>query len=262
MKKVQKLLIILSVTLFFTGCLSSGIDIVVNKDGSGEIIQTFEVQKDYVGFVTQGTENPDPNMINKEELINRASQMGEGVRFVRVEPSRPDSPYAGYKAFYSFSDISKIRTTATPMTSPVEMEESDSDWIRFDFERGTIPTLTIISSSEKDEDYEDDDEQDYDSDEAEQTDEGMQEQMKQIYKTMHFWFKVRVNGRINDTNAAYSGNSEVVIMDMNFERIVENDDLFSHITSVNSSDLDSIRDQLEEIGVKIDDQEIIEISFK
>ena len=56
--------------------------------------------------------------------------------------------------------------------------------------------------------------------------------------------------------------SEVTLMDMNFEKIVENDDLFSHITSENSSDLDEIREQLEKIGVKVDDQEKIEISFR
>ncbi len=51
-------------------------------------------------------------------------------------------------------------------------------------------------------------------------------------------------------------------MDMSFEKIVENDEIFSHITSENSADLDEIRDRLESIGVKVDDQERIDISFR
>jgi len=261
MKKVFKILPLLITAILLSGCLSSGIEIVVNKDGSGEIIQTFQVQKEYMAFMNLGEETTDPNMINQKELSNRAVQMGETVRFDRVEPMAEDSLFAGYKAFYSFTDISKVRTTATPMTSPVEMEEDDSEWITFDFKKGGTSKLTVISSSGEEEEWESDSE-DFDAESAPEADDGMKEQLKQIYKTMHFWFKIKVNGNISDTNAAYSSNSEVIIMDMNFEKIVEDDELFSHITSENSSDLDEVRDQLEKIGVKVDDQEKIEISFR
>ncbi|MDA3810480.1 MAG: hypothetical protein PF518_09155 [Spirochaetaceae bacterium] len=261
MNKVFKLLTLLLAVFLLSSCLSSGIEIIVNKDGSGKIIQTFQVQQEYMAFMNLGDEVIDPNMINQQELVDRATQMGEGVRFEKVEPVKPGSSYAGYTATYSFTDISKVKTTATPMTSPVEMEEDESDWITFDFKKGGTSILTIMSSSNDDIDGEYDGEE-YESDETPDADEGMKEQMKQIYKSMHFWFKVKVNGDISKTNALYSSPSEVIIMDMNFENIVEDDDLFSYITSDNSSDLKSVRDQLEKIGVKIDDQEKIEISFR
>jgi len=263
MKKVLKLLPLLSILFLLSGCLSSGIDILVNKDGSGEIIQTFHVQKEYMGFMNLGEAAADPNMINKVELTNRAKSMGEGVTFTKVEPVAGNSPFAGYKAYYSFRDISKVKTSSSPMTTPGETVD-DSDWIRFDFKKGGTSTLTIISLSQEEE-Y-DGDGEDFGSDdgdfETEEADENMIEQMKQIYKTMHFWFKVKVNGNISNTNAVYSDRSEVTIMDMRFEKIVENDELFSKITSEQNSSIDEVRDQLEKIGVKIDDQEKIEISFR
>jgi hypothetical protein len=262
MKKIQRILPVISVLFLLSGCLSSGVEITVNKDGSGEIIQTFQVQKEYLGFMNLGDAATDPNMIDKAELANRAKTMGEGVTFRKVEPVSPNSSYAGYKAYFAFTDIRNVRTSATPMTSPGE-NVVESELIRFDFKKGGTSTLTMITQSVDDQ-YDEDD--DYDSDdedlEAEQVDDGMKEQMKQIYKTMHFWFKVKVNGNITDTNALYADQSEITIMDMKFEKIIENDALFTEMTSQKNSSLEEVRDQLEALGVKIDDQEKIEISFR
>ena len=261
MKKVLKLLPLMLGVIMLSSCLSSGIEIEVNKDGSGQIIQTFHVQKEYMAFMNLGEETTDPNMINRQELGNRARDMGEGVTFSKVEPAPEASPFAGYKAFFTFTDIRKIRTTATPMTTPGETVDA-SEWITFDFKKGNTSTLTIISASD-DEDYDEQDEySDSDSESSEEVDESMQEQLKQIYSTMHFWFKVRVKGNISNTNARYSTNNEIALMDMSFEKIVENDDVFSHITSDSNSDLDEIREDLERIGVKVDDQEKIDITFR
>ena len=257
MKKIQLILLITASFFLLSGCLTSGIDITVNKDGSGEIIQTFMVIKEYMAFMGLGEENSDPNMINKVELKKLAAAMGDGVSLSKVKPAEEDSLYSGYKAYFTFSDISKIRISITPATTPGTSEGDDMNWITFDFEKGRNPVLTIISQSD-----ESDKEVDkHDSSEPEETDEGMKEQMKEIFKSIHFWFKVNVNGKISNTNASYTDGSVVTIIDMNFEKIVENDELFTVITSDKNSDLEDYKDQLEKIGVKIDDQDRIEIRF-
>jgi len=259
---MKKLLLALStaiISIVFTGCLSSGIDISVNKDGSGEIIETFYVLKEYVAFMGLDEENSDPNMINREQLNQKAKTMGEGVTFSKVEAAEGSSPLAGYKAYYTFSDITKIKTSITPMTAPGELVEEDTDWITFNFKKGSSPVLTI-NSKQQDESETSEDMETYP--ESEETDEGMIEQMKEIYESMNFWFKITVNGRISDTNASYSEGSTVTIMDMNFEKIVENDELFTKITSDTNSELKDYKEELEKIGVKIDDQEKIEIKFR
>ena len=68
MKNLIRILPLAAIALIMTGCLSSGIDVIVNKDGSGQIIQTFHVQKEYMAFMNLGEEANDPNMINEEEL--------------------------------------------------------------------------------------------------------------------------------------------------------------------------------------------------
>ncbi len=263
MKKKLLILVITMLTIFITGCLSSGIDITVNKDGSGEIVQTFKVLKEYTAFMNLEDEsNTDPNMINEMELGKIATAMGKGVTLRKVEPMSEESLYAGYKAYFDFTDISKVKTSITPMMAPGMMETEESDLVSFDFKQGKTSILTIISYPEMEEDSDEYPEEDLETVDSEMSDEGMMEQFKQAYKTMHFWFKVKVNGTISDSNAFYTDSSTATIMDMNFEKIVENDKLFTELTSNQNSDLDKYKEELEKIGVKIDDQEIIEIKFK
>lgn len=262
MKKVLHLLSLIMAVFLLSSCLSSGIDIVVNKDGSGELVQTFNVQKEYIAFMNLGEQGiSDPNMIDREALTALASQMGEGVTLSKVEPLSETSVYAGYKAYFNFTDISKIQTSPMPMTTPGE-EIDSSDWISFEFKKGSTAKLTIISPQEEDEMDMDMNEEYLDSESLEMEDDSMIDQLKQIYKTMHFWLKIKVNGNISNTNALYSEGSEISIIDMNFEKVVENDDLFKHMTSGENPDLEEVRDQLEKIGVKVDDQEKIEVSFR
>ncbi len=254
-------------TILITSCLSSGIDITVNKDGSGEIVQTFKVLKEYTAFMNLDDEsNSDPNMINEMELGQIAAAMGKGVTLRKVEPMSEESLYAGYKAYFDFTDISKVKTSITPMMAPGMMDTEESDLVSFDFKQGKTSILTIISYPEIEEDseeYSDEyPEEDLETADSGMDDEGMIEQFKQAYKTMHFWFKVKVNGTISDSNAFYTDSSTATIMDMNFEKIVEDDKLFTELTSDQNSDLDEYKEELEKIGVKIDDQEIIEIRFK
>lgn len=260
MTKILRLILLLAIGILLSSCLSSGTDIIVNKDGSGEIIHTFQIMKEYMTFMNLEEQGiSDPNMIDKESLIERAATIGEGVTFSKVEPVSESSLFAGYKAYYTFTDINNVKTSSTPMTTPGD-ELDTSEWISFEFKKGGKSQLTIITPHNEDSAEMDND--DVDSDSSEMENEGMIQQLKQIYKTMHFWLKISVNGNINKTNAYYSDQSEITILDMNFEKVVENDELFKHITSGENPDLEEVRDELEKIGVKIDDQERIEISFK
>jgi len=262
MKKVLQMLPVLAVVMLLSSCLSSGIDIVVNKDGSGEIVQTFQVMREYIAFMNLGEQGiTDPNMIDKEALTAQAATMGAGVTLSRVEPVSETSPFAGYKAYFTFTDINTVKTSPTPMTTPGE-EVDDSELISFEFKKGSTSKLTIITPDEEEDSHVDEGDFDVDSDSEDEADDGMMEQMKQIYQSMHFWLKLSVNGSISNTNALYTDGSEISILDMNFGKIVENDDLFKHMTSDDSSNLDEVRDQLEKIGVKIDDQKQIEVSFR
>ena len=261
---MKKILLTLLIPLLLMGCISSGVTVKVNKDGSGEIIQTFNIKRDFVGFMSMSEEPTDPNLIDREALNLAAKAMGEGVTLVKVDPMPETSTYAGYKAYFKFTDISKIRVSASPSTSPEASDEENGDWISFDFDKGPTSKLTMYLENE-DEPYEDGEVADLTEGQEEapsEIGEGMGDQLKEIYKDMHYWMKVEVNGRITDTNASFTDGSVITIFDMNFEKIVENAELFEKVTGEDPGSMKEYKDELAAVGVLVDDQDEIFVNFK
>ena len=244
------------------GCISSGVTVKVNKDGSGEIIQTFQIKRDFVGFLSMTEEPTDPNLIDREALELTAQSMGEGVTLTKVVPMPDNSPYAGYTAYFKFKDISAIKVSASPSTSPEAVDDENNDWVSFDFNKGTTSKLTMYISGITDEDT-DESQNPEDSEELEASaDAGLGDQLKEIYKDMHYWMTFEFNGKITDTNASFVDGSKITIFDMNFEKIVENDELFKKVTNDDPGSMKEYKEELASAGVFIDDQEKIVVSFK
>ncbi len=257
---MKKLLFALIVPVLFASCISSGEDITVHKDGSGQLVETFKIKRDYVGFLNLSDQPSDPNLIDMEALTKAASEMGEGVTLKKVEPMPADSPYAGYKAFYTFTDISKVRANASPATSPATASGGEDKRIRFAFTPGRTPTLTIFMPDEEKSKAEESAKTTKDTGKTE--DPKMKEQLKQIYKDMHFWIKVTVDGKILNTNARHTENSTVTLLDMSFDKIVDNDELFTKVTADNTKNMKGFMNELADAGVLIEDQNKIEVTFK
>lgn len=254
---MKKILLTVLFPLLLMGCISSGVTVKVNKDGSGEIVQTFKIKRDFVGFLSMSDEPTDPNLIDLEALEIAAQAMGEGVSFLKVEPMPEDSPYAGYEAYFEFSDISKIRVSAEPSTSP-ESSSEDNDWISFDFDKGSISKLTMYLPVDEEDEVPADENNELEA----SADEGLGDQLKEIYKDMHYWMTIEINGKITNTNASFVDGSTITIFDMNFEKIVENDELFKKVTGDDPGSMKEYKDELATAGVFIDDQSEIVVSFK
>ncbi len=264
---MKKLLLAIAVPVLLMSCISSGEDITVHKDGSGQLIETFKIKRDYVGFLNLSDEPSDPNLIDMEALKKAAQAFGEGVTLTKVIPMPADSPYAGYQAYYTFTDISKIRANASPSTTPAPAEGEEDNRIHFDFTPGKQAVLTIIMPQDKKtaqtaEATDTKDVQTSKKGSENSEDPKMKEQLKQIYKDMHYWIKIAVDGKIGNTNARYVDASTVTLLDMTFDKIVGNDELFSKVTSDDSGDIDSYMDELTAAGVLIENQDKIEVAFQ
>lgn len=255
---MKKILLAVLISLLLMGCISSGVTVKVNKDGSGEVIQTFQIIKDFVGFMSMSEEPTDPNLIDREALELAAKAMGKGVTLSKVEPMPENSPYAGYIAYFSFSDISKIRVSASPSTSPEASNEDSSDWISFDFDKGSTSKLTMYLPDEEEGEAPEEENGELEA----SADEGLGDQLKEIYKDMHYWMTIEFNGKITNTNASFVNGSTVTIFDMNFEKIVENDELFKKVTGDDPGSMKEYKDELATAGVFIDDQQEIVVSFR
>lgn len=262
---MKKLLVVLFFPIIFLGCISSGENITIHKDGSGTLVETFKVKREYVGFLNLSDQPANPNLIDMEALKKSATAMGNGVTLEKVEPMPEDSPFAGYKAYYHFEDISQVKANASPATVPDAGKDNSDNLIHFRFTPGPTAVLTILMPLENKSDSETVDKttpaETSDGSTAVE-DEGMKEQLKQIYKDMHFWIIISVDGKIVDTNAHHTDNSNITILDMTFDKIVDNDKLFTKITSDSSKNMDAYIDELTAAGVLIENRKTINISFK
>ncbi len=262
---MKKLLFALIIPVLLISCISSGEDITVKKDGSGQLIETFKIKKDFVGFLNLSDQPSDPNLIDMDSLTKAASALGEGVTLKKVEPMPADSPYAGYKAYYTFTDISKVRANASPATSPAADSGEDSNRIHFAFTPGNTPTLTIFMPDDKKNKPEEPAKASKDTvskDTGDTENQKMKEQLKQIYKDMHYWIKITVDGQILNTNARHAEQSTITLLDMSFDKIVDNDELFTKVTADNTKDMKDFMNELTDAGVLIEDQNKVNVTFK
>ncbi len=268
--KTLKLIVLLVISLALMGCFESLILLRVNKDGSGTIEETvvisdafMELMKSFGGQEPEEQEEED--LVDEEQLTKKAGSMGEGVRFVSAETVKTDRG-AGYKAIYSFSDINKVRINQNPgenVTAPSmggEEEQPVEEWLRFNFTGGSTATLEILYP------------QDVDVEQEEESSEGevdmdsnpeMMEMMRQLYQDMHIGIAVEVDGRITDTNASYVDGSTVTLMDVDFAKILEDEEKFKELLSANPNTIEEMKELVQDNpGIKVEIQENIQIRFK
>lgn len=112
-----------ALALLASGCIKEKMLVVVNGDGSGNIVLDTAMTTEAAAMMKQtqasfastfGETNAAANapategLINEKDLRERAKDFGEGVEFVRFKPTK-DATSEGATAIYSFKDISKLR---------------------------------------------------------------------------------------------------------------------------------------------------------
>ena len=269
--KALKLVVLLVISLALMGCFESLILLRVNKDGSGTIEETvvisdafMELMKSFSGQEAE-EEEEEEDLVDEEQLAQKASSMGEDVRLVSAEPVKTDRG-AGYKAIYSFSDINKVRINQNPgenVTAPSmggQEEPPVEEWLRFKFSRGGTATLEILYP------------QDLEAEKEEESSEGdvdmesnpeMMEMMRQLYQDMHIGIAVEVDGRITETNASYVDGSTVTLMDVDFAKILEDEQKFKDLLSANPNTIEEMKKIIQDNpGIKVEIEENIRIRFR
>jgi hypothetical protein len=266
--KALKIFVLLALSLALMGCFESIVLLRVNKDGSGTIEETvvisdafMELMKSF-GGEEEGEEEEEP--INEQELIDKAASMGEGVRYVSAEPVKTDRG-SGYKAIYSFSDINDVRINQNPgeNVSPPPMggeeEGPVEEWLRFNFRGGKTATLEIIYPRDMEMEQEEEPsegEADMDSNPE------MMEMMRELYQDMHIRIAVEVNGEIAETNASYVEDSTVTLMDIDFAKILQDEEKFKELMNANPSTVEEMKELVKDNpGIKVEIQESIRIRF-
>jgi hypothetical protein len=282
---------ILLSALFLVGCLNIKTTIKVNKDGSGEILQTFLISDsvaammdssnntaaDGTGVNDEGGEGngatadesdsagkdlsaPDfsAKLMDKEKLQAHAASMGEGVTFVSADPYK-EKDFSGYKAKYAFKDINKLTINQNPAElMPVDSGTGSTaqELITFTFKKGTPAALTIIMPiPEKNTDKK--------SGNGAEMDAQTIEMMKSIYQDMKINMEVVFQGTISESNATYKTASAITLIDIDFNKILADTKSFNALAKSEANTLEEMKAIVKNVkGMKIEFQPKLNVKFK
>ena len=227
--RVRYVLVALAVAATLSGCLQFETIITVDRDGSGAVEQTFLMNNEILAML-QGmaseTSDEELTLLDVDELRAEAEAMGEGVRFVSAEAVETDWGQ-GYIALFEFDDINTLRVNQNPgdnlPDSASSGEEPIEENLTFELVDGTPATLVIRLPDEPTEPSENDDaDRSDDGGAAMQSNDEMNEMLRQFYADMRMMIAVEVDGRVVSTNATYREGSRITLMDLDFNAILEN----------------------------------------
>jgi len=277
MKFRLKVIIAALLVLFLIGCVDTSTIVKVNRDGSGTIEETVIISMGFLQLI-QGMSGEaaepaeDFNMLDEDKLKEKAGQIGEDVALVSAESIKTDSG-TGYKAIYSFKDINKIRinqnpaeNVPTPGPGGPDSEET-GEFITFSFKKGTTSTLNIFKPREElaAEEGQGNENTTAATDPATDpaADPGMLEMMREIYQDMRISMAVEVEGSIIDTNALYREGSRITIMELDFAKLLENEEQFQKLARANPDTLEETKELFKDIpGMKVELQDTLKITFR
>jgi len=268
MYKLKLLSILLLPLVFFSGCLKVETTVKVNKDGSGTITEqlllsnTFaSMLKDLAGSFGDSSNAQEFSVFNEKEL--KEKNYGEGVVYKSGEKIETNG-WQGYKAVYSFSDVSNIKLSPNPddkiSLGLAEGNTGDNEESYFfRFTKGRVSELTIerpefYVNNEADENAESKE----NNSESEASDEFLN-----MMKGMSILVNIDVGGDIVETNATYVDGSKITMLKMDFSELLKNKDAVKMLKKNRPDSIAELKEFFEKFpGVKLELKKPIIIKFK
>ena len=91
----------------------------------------------------------------------------------------------------------------------------------------------------------------------------MMQMMRELYKDMRIRIAVEVDGRITETNADYVDGSTVTLMDIDFAKILEDEQKFKELMSAEPETIEEMKELVKDNpGIKVEIEESIRIRFR
>lgn len=251
MNKLFPLLVVLTV-FCLTGCLDYESRIQVKPDGSGHMVETLKFDNTMMDFIknmassmsdgeeTTASATEEEPVFNEQELREKSSKYGEGVTYVSGHAIKEDGK-EGYTATYAFTDITKLTVGKESLTSTLSEAESSSssedgsqpgpggdsplDKLNFSFSKGSPSVLTFNLLPKEDIEHALSTEPEPKQKETEEDSlaaEMALTMMKPFIKGLRIRFIVEPVGTIVGTNANHRDGSQITLLDMDFETMLQN----------------------------------------
>jgi hypothetical protein len=241
---MRRLMLALVVAVGCTGCLRSTTVIDLKADGSGTIVQETGVTAQALAMIKGFAGNAGGNQANgappelfgEEQAKKMAAAMG--VTFVSGEPLK-SGDLEGYRARFSFDDISKVKLNMEQSTASGGGESKEPPF-KFALDRGAASsTLTIqmpdetplskgplalpgagASGADKAQ--------------AEQA----MAMMKMMMRGLFVDVSMNVDGRIVKTNASHVDGSHVTLLQIDFDKLLQDEGAMAKLQA--ATDLHSL----------------------
>ena len=270
MKKLCILLAIFTALLSMAGCIESTTLVTLGKDGSGKVEETLLMRNDVIQMLMgmneeMGEESGDFELVSREQLEQQAKQMGEGVLLKSVERITTET-HSGYRALYTFSDINTLEVNENPdenVPDPGSKGEGqpNREIITFQFEKaeGKNPASLIINLPEEKIDAAGEEPEEMPAEQSED----MINMFREIFRDMKIDVSLEVDGNITETNATHKQGSKIILMEIDFEKIIQNEAVFRELAQSNPDSLEETKELLKDVpGIKVELQNRIELQFR
>jgi hypothetical protein len=258
------IVLVAAALIMLSGCLQSETVIRIRPDGSGEVVERFSMAGEIVGmlagFASMGGQQ-EFSLIQPDELRARAGQMGPGVRFLGAEATSSEWG-EGYIARYSFEDINTLRVNQNPSDNvPLSGDELpgepvSKEFLTFSFRRGNPSALEVLLPAPDDESF------DEESVVQAQDPEELAAAMR-FYEDMRIAVRIEVIGTLVSTDADHRRGNSVTLMDIDFNRIIRNQELSRAILGQGAGSLAQVqRLALGTEGVQIEAKDRITLTLR
>ncbi len=262
--------------ILLTSCVNTSTIIHIHPNGSGTIEEILVIRKDIatgLDHMDERTKKFGKNgkskspgiakmMMNRKAIEKRAKKMGEGVRLKSLQ-SISEKDGVGYKAIYSFKDISKIKLEQNPGnklpgTAGKKGGRVDEN-IRFGFKKGKVSELIIkrpikaksaITKTRKK------------TKKDKKIDKMQFDVLKKVFEGFRMRIVVKVKGRLIETNATHRKKNTIILVNLDFEKMLKKPEILRQISDKDAKSVENIKDQLSKIpGVQIEVKEKVVVKF-
>lgn len=256
--KRGKFLLIMAIIFLVGGCYQYSSIITVNPDGTGTIELSLLFRKDFFG---------NKGIYDEEELKAAAFEYGEGVKYISSQRIEEEN-MSGYSTKYSFEDITRLkidRGMATSLISdPTGMLDIDPETLQFRFvQRQDESQLTIIFPEMMDDDMQLEEMESPFFFEEEEDLEEISEVVKELYSGMKLSSKIKINGRILQTDASFREDKVITLIEVDFDKILQDEKALQYMMQMTPEGIDVLQNRADELlGIKMESKDEVKIIFR
>ena len=223
--KLKSMVCILAalVCTFVSGCLQIDQTINLKPDGSGTIVLTMIMSNEAIQQMSAlsglnpdaKAKSPVDEMMNEAKAKEQAAQLGEGVKFVKIEKVKNASG-EGSKVTFSFTDVTKVQFNINMGdVVPGGKAAKQKAPVAFQFVKGSPSTLTMTMDQTPPKDQ--GGVKELEDPNAAQ---GL-EMAKQMMKGMRITMGLNVDGTLVATTATHKVGNKIIIADVPMDELMK-----------------------------------------